>query len=73
MILNSFFNFLIIYFQVAKFYAAEIVCALEFMHECSIIHRDLKPENILITAKRHIMLSDFGTAKIIGAEVGMVI
>lgn len=41
------------------------------MHECSIIHRDLKPENILITAKRHIMLSDFGTAKIIGAEVGM--
>uniref|UniRef100_A0A0N4U6Q9 3-phosphoinositide-dependent protein kinase 1 n=1 Tax=Dracunculus medinensis TaxID=318479 RepID=A0A0N4U6Q9_DRAME len=44
---------------------------LEFMHECSIIHRDLKPENILITAKRHIMLSDFGTAKIIGAEVGM--
>lgn len=28
---------------VASFYAAEIVCALEFMHEKNIIHRDLKP------------------------------
>ncbi|KAI1732443.1 protein kinase domain-containing protein [Ditylenchus destructor] len=50
---------------VTLFYASEILYALEFLHvKCNIIHRDLKPENILLNADWHIMLSDFGTAKI---------
>jgi 3-phosphoinositide dependent protein kinase-1 len=46
------------------FYTSEILSALEFLHiRCRIIHRDLKPENILVGADWHIMLSDFGSAK----------
>nr|AXS78241.1 3-phosphoinositide-dependent protein kinase 1 [Anisakis simplex] len=56
------------FFQATLFYSAEIVCALEFLHRCGIIHRDLKPENILLNDNRHILLSDFGTAKFLKAE-----
>ena len=41
---------------------AEIVCALEAMHNCGIAHRDVKPENILLTKEGHLKLIDFGTA-----------
>ncbi|CAK5046097.1 unnamed protein product [Meloidogyne enterolobii] len=51
--------------EATLFYASEILCALEFLHKCKIIHRDLKPENILVGKDWHIMLSDFGTSKII--------
>uniref|UniRef100_A0A183C2D9 3-phosphoinositide-dependent protein kinase 1 n=1 Tax=Globodera pallida TaxID=36090 RepID=A0A183C2D9_GLOPA len=50
------------------FYASEILCALEFLHQCKVIHRDLKPENILVGADWHIMISDFGTAKIVDEQ-----
>ncbi|XP_030645600.1 3-phosphoinositide-dependent protein kinase 1a [Chanos chanos] len=46
-----------------KFYTAEIVCALEYLHSLGIIHRDLKPENILLNEEMHIQLTDFGSAK----------
>jgi len=54
--------------ECTKFYVAEIVTALEYLHKKNIIHRDLKPENILITESMHIKLTDFGTAKIIEKE-----
>ena len=40
--------------ELVKYYAAEIVLALEAMHTKNIIHRDLKPENILINEDWHI-------------------
>lgn len=51
--------------EVSQFYTAELVHAVEHMHMLGIIHRDLKPENILLTQERHILITDFGSAKII--------
>lgn len=47
----------------AKFYIAELVLALEHLHDNDIVYRDLKPENILLDAKGHIALCDFGLSK----------
>ncbi|GAA56888.1 serum/glucocorticoid-regulated kinase 1, partial [Clonorchis sinensis] len=44
----------------AKFYVAEIACALGYLHSEKIIYRDLKPENILLDGQGHIVLTDFG-------------
>ncbi|KAK9473814.1 camp-dependent protein kinase [Dipodascopsis tothii] len=48
---------------VAKFYAAEVTLALEYLHSHNIIYRDLKPENILLDRTGHIKITDFGFAK----------
>ncbi|CCK69355.1 cAMP-dependent protein kinase catalytic subunit TPK1 KNAG_0C02440 [Huiozyma naganishii CBS 8797] len=48
---------------VAKFYAAEVCLALEYLHNLDIIYRDLKPENILLDKNGHIKITDFGFAK----------
>ncbi|CAL9093468.1 unnamed protein product, partial [Musa textilis] len=42
-----------------RFFAAEVLLALEYLHMLGIVYRDLKPENILIRADGHIMLTDF--------------
>ncbi|KAG2224846.1 hypothetical protein INT45_008028, partial [Circinella minor] len=47
----------------AKFYAAEVTAALEYLHLQGHIYRDLKPENILLHQSGHIMLTDFDLSK----------
>lgn len=49
--------------QHAKFYFAEIACALNYLHNTiGIVYRDLKPENIIIDCNGHLKLCDFGFA-----------
>ncbi|VAH59357.1 unnamed protein product [Triticum turgidum subsp. durum] len=45
--------------QAARFYASEVLLALEYLHMLGIVYRDLKPENVLVRDGGHIMLSDF--------------
>jgi len=47
------------------FYSAEIVSALEYLHSLSVAYRDLKPENLLLDRQGHIVITDFGFAKVI--------
>ena len=47
----------------AKFFIAETVLAIEYIHSLDVIYRDLKPENILIDSEGHVKLADFGLAK----------
>ncbi|ORY46367.1 Pkinase-domain-containing protein, partial [Rhizoclosmatium globosum] len=49
--------------EAAKFYAAEVVLAFEYLHSADVVYRDLKPENLLIDTNGHIRVTDFGFAK----------
>ncbi|KAJ4965912.1 hypothetical protein NE237_017761 [Protea cynaroides] len=42
-----------------RFFAAEVLVALEYLHAMGVVYRDLKPENVLIREDGHVMLSDF--------------
>lgn len=51
--------------ECTKFYSAQILDTIDYMHKRGIIHRDLKPENILLDSQMHTKITDFGTAKIL--------
>jgi serine/threonine protein kinase len=49
--------------NVAKFYTAELILAIEYLHKNEVIYRDLKPENILLDHNGHLRITDFGLSK----------
>lgn len=50
--------------KAARFYAANVVLALRYMHSKNILYRDLKPENIMVDANGYLKLIDFGFSTI---------
>ncbi|KAF7195922.1 Serine/threonine-protein kinase ksg1 [Pseudocercospora fuligena] len=51
--------------ECTRFYGAEILDSIAYMHSRGVIHRDLKPENVLLDRDMHVKITDFGTAKIL--------
>ncbi|CCI49937.1 unnamed protein product [Albugo candida] len=47
-----------------RFYMAELVIAIEYLHSKKVVHRDLKPDNLLFSDKGHLKVIDFGSAKV---------
>lgn len=54
--------------DVVRLYAAEMVCALDYLHQRGIVHRDLKPENLLLDGSGHVHLTDFNVAAFLPAD-----
>jgi 3-phosphoinositide dependent protein kinase-1 len=51
--------------ECTRFYGAQILDAVGYMHSRGVIHRDLKPENVLLDDEMHVKITDFGTAKLL--------
>lgn len=56
------------YYLRAAHWIAEVADALQYAHGRGITHRDIKPSNLLLTEDGKLMISDFGLARIRGAE-----
>lgn len=54
--------------ECTRFYGAQILDSVAYMHARGIIHRDLKPENVLLDETMHTKITDFGTAKILNLD-----
>uniref|UniRef100_A0A126WXJ8 non-specific serine/threonine protein kinase n=1 Tax=Ceratodon purpureus TaxID=3225 RepID=A0A126WXJ8_CERPU len=54
--------------DVVRFFAAEVVIALEYLHCVGVVYRDLKPENVLLREDGHIQLTDFDLSFLTSAK-----
>lgn len=54
--------------ECTRFYGAQILDTIDYMHRRGVIHRDLKPENVLLDDQMHVKITDFGTAKILNLK-----
>lgn len=54
--------------ECSRFYSAELLIAIEYMHKKNIIHRDLKPQNLFLDENMHLLVGDLGSSKILPDE-----
>lgn len=54
--------------DISRFYLAELVLAINSLHELGYVHRDIKPDNVLLETSGHIVLTDFGSCLRIGND-----
>ena len=54
--------------KVAKFYGAQIILGLEYIHAEKVIYRDLKPENLLLDKNGNLKMEDFGICKLLDKD-----
>lgn len=54
--------------EIVKFYAAQIILAIGYLHDQGIMHRDMKLENILVDEDGYLKIIDYGLAKILTGD-----
>ncbi|VEU19855.1 DEKNAAC100109 [Brettanomyces naardenensis] len=54
--------------EACHYYSAQLIDVIDYMHSHGVVHRDIKPENILIGSDNTILVTDFGTAKIVDRQ-----